>query len=218
MDKSAIILACGYSSTLKDDVGVVELEGKPLLNYVVDVVKGLVDEIIIVASSQEIASVYAKIVSSPKARVIVDEHNSSVPLNQALTGFKAANGDYSLLLPVTTPFVSREVVSLLLDLSVGKTATVPRRTSNEVEPLCAVYKTKEALKAAEEALAQDENTLDAMVGRLRGVRYISTLVIEQLDPDLRAFFNVNSAVGLKKAATLLRQKRKGHKQEKFKPF
>ena len=58
MDRSAIILAGGSDSSLNDDIGVVKLEGKPLLNYVVNAVKGLVDEIVIVTSTQERADVY----------------------------------------------------------------------------------------------------------------------------------------------------------------
>ena len=129
----------------------------------------------------------------------------------ALTGFKAVNGEYSLLLPVDTPFVSREVLSLLFELCVGKAAAVPRWTNNEIEPLHAVYRTKEALKATEETFAQSEEDMQAMVNRLRGVRYISTMVIEQLDPDLRTFFNVNTALDLKKASAMIKQRNKMRK-------
>ena len=211
MKKSVIILAGGSSSRLNSDKGTVELAGKPLLKYIVDAVEGLVDEIVVVASSKERADVYSKIVSSSKACFIVDDYDSNGPLVGALTGFKAANGEYSLLLPVDTPFVSREVLSLLFELCVGKAATVPRWTNNEIEPLHAVYRTKEALKAAEEAFAQSEKDMQAMVNRLRGVRYISTLVIEQLDPDLRTFFNVNTALDLKKASAMIKQKNKMRK-------
>jgi hypothetical protein len=45
-----------------------------------------------------------------------------------------------------------------------------------------------------------------MVNRLRGVRYVSTLVLEQLDPGLNTFINVNTAVDLKKAEAMLKIK------------
>jgi molybdopterin-guanine dinucleotide biosynthesis protein A len=211
LKKSVIILAGGSSSRLNSDKGTVELAGKPLLKYIVDAVEGLVDEIVVVASSKERADVYSKIVSSSKACFIVDEYDSKGPLIGALTGFKAVNGEYSLLLPVDTPFVSREVLSLLFELCVDKAVAVPRWTNNEIEPLHAVYRTKEALKAVEEAFVQGEEDMQAMVNRLRGVRYISTLVIEQLDPDLRTFFNVNTALDLKKASAMIKQKNKMRK-------
>jgi molybdopterin-guanine dinucleotide biosynthesis protein A len=42
----------------------------------------------------------------------------------------------------------------------------------------------------------------AMIEKLSGVRYVSTLVIQQLDPELRTFFNVNTPADLKNAMTL----------------
>jgi molybdopterin-guanine dinucleotide biosynthesis protein A len=46
------------------------------------------------------------------------------------------------------------------------------------------------------------------VDELRGVRYISTLVLRQLDPKLRTFFNVNTPLDLRRAEFMLRQLKK----------
>ncbi len=205
MDRSAIILAGGSSSRFNMDKGVLQLGGKPLLNHVVDAVKGLVEETIVVTSSQERVNAYSKIVSS-NVRFAVDVGELKGPLVGALTGFEAANGEYSLLLPFDSPFVSREVVSLLFELCIGKAAVVPRWTNMEIEPLHAVYHTRLALEVAKEALAENKLEVRAMVERLRGVRYVSTLVIEQLDPDLRTFFNINTPLDLKKAMALNKPK------------
>ena len=72
----------------------------------------------------------------------------------------------------------------------------------ECQPLHAVYNTKQALQAAEEALAENEVDLQAMVEKLRGIRYMSMMVIEQLDPDLKTFFTVKSTFDLKKAEVM----------------
>jgi molybdopterin-guanine dinucleotide biosynthesis protein A len=201
LDRSAIILADGSSNKFNCDKGSLELNGKSLLNHVIDVVKGIVDEVVIVTSSQDRAEVYAKLVS-PKVRFAIDVCESRGPLVGALTGFEAANGEYSALLPFDSPFVSKEVLSLLFDCGVGKAAAIPRWTNQEIEPLHAVYQTKQALKAAKEALLENQLDLQVMVEKMRGVRYISTMVLEQLDPDLKTFFTVNTPFDLKKAAVM----------------
>jgi GTP:adenosylcobinamide-phosphate guanylyltransferase len=48
--------------------------------------------------------------------------------------------------------------------------------------------------------------MQAMVDKLRGVRYVSTLVLEQLDPELNTFINVNTAFDLKKAEAILNRR------------
>ncbi len=205
LNRSAIILAGGSSTRFKEDKAVLELDGRPLLNHAVDAVKGLVDEVLVVTCSKERSDAYANMVSS-NVKFAVDVRKSEGPLVGALTGFEVAKGEYSLLLPVDSPFVSKEVVSLLFELCVGKAAVVPRWTSMECEPLHSVYHTMQALKAAEEALAEGELDLQSMLSRLRGVRYVSMLVLEQLDPDKRTFFNINTPLDLKKAVAMSKPK------------
>jgi molybdopterin-guanine dinucleotide biosynthesis protein A len=122
----------------------------------------------------------------------------------ALTGFGAAHGKYALLLPFDTPFVSREVVSLLFELCLGKAAAIPRWPNEQIEPLHAVYQTKLALEAAKSAVSEGKLTMRAMIEKLRGVRYVSTLVIQQLDPDFKTFFNINTPLDLKKAMAMVK--------------
>jgi molybdopterin-guanine dinucleotide biosynthesis protein A len=45
-----------------------------------------------------------------------------------------------------------------------------------------------------------------MIEKLRGVRYVSTLVIQQLDPELRTFFNINTPIDWQKATFLAKTK------------
>jgi len=202
LDRSAIILAEGSQGKFSEDKGLLKLDNKPLLNHVVDAVKGIVGEVLVVTSSKEQSDLYAKMVSSANVRFAISIDEPKDPLAGALTGFEAAQGNYSLLLPFDAPFVSKEVVSLLFDCCIGKSAVIPRWPDRQIEPLQAVYHTGQALEAAKEALACGELDMEAMVCKMRGVRYLSTLVIEQLDPDFRTFFTVNTPLDLKKAVVM----------------
>jgi molybdopterin-guanine dinucleotide biosynthesis protein A len=68
-----------------------------------------------------------------------------------------------------------------------------------------VYCTKAALEAATNALLSGNLNLQTMVCKLQRVRYVSTLVLQQLDPQLRTFFNVNTTQELKKAELMLKR-------------
>lgn len=206
LEKSAIILASGSSKLFSEDKGLLELVNKPLINHVFDAVKAFVDEVIVVTNSEERARAYRKILSS-KAKFAIEECESKGPLMDALTGFKSAQGKYSLLLPYDAPFVSKEVISLLFDCCIGKTAAIPRWSSDEIEPLQAVYQTERVLEPANEAVEAGETELDVMVDRLRGIRYISSLVFEQIDPEMRTFFRVNTPLDFKKAVFMLTQRK-----------
>jgi len=206
LDKSAIILAGGFSSRFGQDKGLLPLLKKPLIRHVLNVTKGIVDETIIVVSSESQAEIFAKVVDS-NVRIVVDVDDVQSPLIGASTGFRKTQGEYSLLLPCDTPLVSTKILLLLFELCTNRNAVIPRWPNGYIEPLQAVYRTKPALEAAEGASNEGKLDMRSMVDRLGGVRYISTLVLQQLDPKLRTFFNVNTSLDLKKAESMLKRTR-----------
>ena len=203
MERSAIILANNSSNKFEEDKGLLKLDNKSLIEHVLSAVKGIVEEVIIVTNSEEQSELYAKMVC-PNVRFVCDADESRGLLSAALAGFKAAEGKYSLVLPFDSPFVSPDVLTLLLDCAVGKSAVIARSPDCEVEALHAVYNTKVALEVTKETLACGEFDMEAMVERLRGVRYMSTMVIEQLDPDFKTFFRIITPLDLKKAVVMLK--------------
>lgn len=204
MDRSAIILAGGYSERFGQYKGLVLLAGKPLIKHVLDAANNVVDERLIVVSSATQVKKFAKAVSSD-VNVIIDEGTVRSPLIGALAGFMKARGDYSLLLPCDVPLVSKDVLALLFELCIGKAATIPRWPNGYIEPLQAVYHTKSALEAARKALMDGKLDMRSMIERLRGVHYVPTSIIKQLDPELKTFLNVNAPSDLKRAELALKR-------------
>ncbi|MGC8895729.1 MAG: molybdenum cofactor guanylyltransferase [Candidatus Bathyarchaeia archaeon] len=205
MERSAVILAGGFSRRFGQDKGLLPLANKPLIEHVLNAISRIVDEKIVVVSSEAQAENYARVVGS-KVKIFVDDDNVQSPLVGALKGFKEALNEYALLLPCDTPLISKDILSLLLDLCPNKNAVIPRWPNGYIEPLQAVYCTKPALEAAKKALSEGKMNMQSMVDKLRGVRYVSTLVLRQLDPELKSFFNVNTPMDLRKAEAMLRDK------------
>lgn len=202
MDRSVVILAGGFSRRFGQDKGLVQLADRPLVRHVLDAVNSIVEEKIVVVSSRVQAENFAKVVGLG-VNVLVDVDDVQSPLIGALTGFEEARGKYVLLLPCDTPLVSRDVLLLLFELCIGKNAVIPRWPNGYMEPLHGVYYRKSVLEAAKDALDGGKLDMRSMVDRLRGVRYVSTLVLQQLDAELRTFFNVNTLLDLRRAESML---------------
>lgn len=203
LQRSAIILAGGFSRRLGQDKGLVQLANRPLIRHVLDKTKNLVDERLVILSSSAQAEKYIKAVDSG-ADVIVDNAEAHGPLAGATVGLEQAHGEYSLLLACDTPFASRDILQLLLELCINKNAAIPRWPNCFIEPLQATYCTKPALEAAQNVVCSGEMKMHAMISQLRNVRYVSTLVLEQLDPGLNSFFNINTRQDVKKAENMLK--------------
>ena len=198
MEKSAVVLAGGFSKRFGQDKGLLKLAGKPLILHILDKVSTVVDEVLVVVSSKSQEKAYTCFLKQ-KAKIVIDKYEMQNPLVGALTGFEKAQGKYSLLLPCDTPFISSQIVSFLLELCVNKDAVIPRWPNGHIEPLQAVYYTKSALNVANKALEDKKLNMRSMIASLKKVRYVSTLVLEQIDPKLMTFFNVNTPKDLRKA-------------------
>ena len=202
MNRSAVILANGSSSESEEDWLLSELHRKPLIARVTDIAKEVAEEVIVVTNFKQRAEKYSELLGADSKLAITSEAATGTLIG-ALTGFKIAQGKHSLLLAADMGLASRDVIDLLFELCHGRTAAIPRWPDERIEPLQAVYHTKSALEAGRFALEDGEVDISELIENLGGVRYISTLVIEEMNPGLKTFFNVNSPVDLKRAEGLV---------------
>ena len=204
MKKSAIVLAGGLSNRFGHDKGLLQLAGKPLILHVLDKISTIVDEVLIVVGSARQAKAYA--ILNLNAKIVIDKYEIQSPLVGAITGFENANGEYSLLLPCDTPFVSSRIASLLLEKCVNRDAVIPRWPNGYIEPLQAAYRTKSAITAANTALENKKLDMRSMIANLGKVTYTSTLTLKQVDPNLVTFFNINTPEKIRKAEAMIKGK------------
>jgi molybdopterin-guanine dinucleotide biosynthesis protein A len=202
LHRSAVILAGGFSRRFGRDKGIIVLASKPLILHVIDRVAKAVDEVLVVVSSEKQKTKF-EIILKDKAKLVIDQDNFQSPLVGAITGFEAAKAEYSLLLPCDTPLISTKIIQFLFDICANRGATIPRWPSGYIEPLQAVYHTETAKTAARKALEQGKMNMQSMIEALREVCYVSTLFLEQLEPTLLTFFNINTFNDLKKAESIL---------------
>ena len=204
-ERTGIILSGGTAERFGCDKGLLELGGKPLILHVFDGVKDLVDEVIIVVGSNEQKRAYSKIFP-PEINIQTDIRKENSPLIGALTGFANAEGKYCVLLPCDTPFISKEIIELLFEASHNVDAVIPRWPNGYIEPLQAVYHTSSAFSATEKVVLKGERRMKAMISLLHPVRYLSTIVLKDVNPGLLTFFNVNTPVDLRRAEILFKKK------------
>ncbi len=106
---TAVILSGGRSSRMQgEDKGLILLNDKPLISYVVDVVDGKVGRLLISANRNvERYQLYGE--------VIVDELTDfQGPLAGISTALSKANTTYLLILPCDSPMVNKTVVDRLI--------------------------------------------------------------------------------------------------------
>lgn len=174
---SAIILAGGKSSRMGQDKGLMLLDGKPMIQHVVDAVKPIASDIVVVANNIAYQSFGNKF--------YVDEIKNSGPLAGICVGLKHSETNLNIVLSCDVPFITTGMLkSLIKDFSYELDAVLFER-NEELHPLIAVY-SKKCLPIFQSALENNE---------LKLKHVLNHLIIKKIDGTLYAekcFNNINT--------------------------
>lgn len=204
--RSAVILAGGKSTRMRKDKGMTMLAGEPLVQHVIDSIRPIVDEIVIVVGSENQVAHYKSVVKE-KAKVVSDIHDAVSPLVGALTGFMEAQGEYVLLTGCDMPFINREAVEYLFQSAGGHHGATFQWPNGWVEPLLAVYHLKSSRALAQEQYIHGDMRLRMILYNLSNVNMIPMDRLKKIDSDLNTFYNANTEEQLEKAEKMLRKLR-----------
>ena len=191
------ILVGGYGSRMGGlDKASLELDGKPLLERILDVVSPLAAEIFVVANDD-------RLVGDPRFTVLHDPEPHAGVLPALLTALDAATSPLLLLLACDMPFVNGNVIGFLLDLAATHDAVMPYVQSFP-QPMHAVYRVAPC-RVAVHNLLEDESGSRRMISFLDDVNAVRVPEedIRKIDPEIRSFFNVNTPYDLEAARHLI---------------
>jgi molybdopterin-guanine dinucleotide biosynthesis protein A len=194
--KAAMVIARGHEEEPLPKRFSNKDEESTLLEYVVDAVWTVTDEILIILSSEPSLKLVESLVPIG-AKIIVEKGSE---LSNIITGFKSCTCDYVFVVRENMPFVKPNVIHFLFECIRGYDAAIPKWKVGSIEPRLAVYRRKAILKAFEEEL----DSLEALINELYAVNYVSVEDdLAPLDPDLTSFFKVNTKEDLQKAKEIV---------------
>ena len=189
------ILAGGYGSRMGGvDKAALDLNGKPLLEHVLDAVAPLAAEILVVANDDRLAG-------DPRFTVLRDPEPHAGVLPALLAALDAATSPLLLLLACDMPFVNRNVVGFLLDLAATHDAVMPYVQSFP-QAMHAVYRVAPCRVAVRNVLENGGRRMISFLDDVNTVR-VPEEEIRRIDPEIRSFFNVNTPYDLEAARHLL---------------
>lgn len=189
---SAIVLAGGESRRLGRDKALLPWQGQTLIEHIVAQLKGLSDDVLVITGAERR---YHALLDVP---VFADEIKNIGPMGGLYTGLKRARYEYSLTVACDMPLLNRALIELLTsELGGSVRAVVPEVRGHRV-PTLAVYH-KESLAIIEQLLAQGRTSLQALVDSV-SPKIISEKKLRTVDPELRAFTNLNTREDWEKLA------------------
>lgn len=175
----AIILTGGKSSRMGSDKGLAELKGKTLIEHIINVLKPITSDIIIIANNPNYNFLGYKVYND-----IIKECG---PLGGIYTGLTYSNRELNIILSCDIPFVSTPLLEFLIKNSGSEDILVPEH-NGQTEPLCGIYR-KNCINEFKRLLDNNEFKLHNMLNQLNSKRID---VSQQNFFDSNLFMNINT--------------------------
>jgi molybdopterin-guanine dinucleotide biosynthesis protein A len=197
---TGIILCGGKSKRLGRDKAFVKLEGRNIIERVVDNLAPVVNELIIVADEEK-QSVYSSLESNLK--VVTDKYRDKSALGGLYTGLHYSSYSYSIIVACDMPFLNINLLKYMVSIADGYDAVIPK-IGNYIEPLHGIY-SHDCMNNAEKLINENNLSIRGLISQIN-TRYVLKREIEMYDPELISFFNINNELDLQKAEQIIKKR------------
>jgi molybdopterin-guanine dinucleotide biosynthesis protein A len=181
---SIVIQAGGESRRMGQDKALVPFMGKTLIEYILQQIRGMDSEIIIISNRPEHYLRFGYPVYS-------DVFEGVGALAGLHTAIHYSANAFCLVLGCDMPFVNIRLVEKMLEIAAGWDAVIPQLGERDkFEPFKAVYK-KSCLDPIQFEIKAGNRRAISFFDSVR-VRYFYREEVEQFDKELLSFYNVNT--------------------------
>jgi molybdopterin-guanine dinucleotide biosynthesis protein A len=164
------------------DKALLELDGQPLIEWVIQRIGRVCSEVLVVAGETER---YAGL----GAPVVMDRFPGVGVLGGLHAGLGAASHELILAVGCDMPFLNPKLLRAFVDWAEGRDVAVLRR-GEWVDPLHAAYR-RTCLPEMEAAIRAGRRRVVSFFPQVR-VRYMTEAQVAAIDPELRSLRNVNT--------------------------
>ncbi len=195
MKVTSIVLAGGKNLRLGRSKALETVDGKSLIECVVERLRLLTSQILIVTSQEQ-----SELTATGGTEILVDVYPGKGPLGGIYTGLLASQSSHSIVVACDMPFLNIKLLSYMIELSGDFDAVVPRLGEGMAEPLHAIY-SKSCLDSMKTRLEQNQLGIYSFLSTVH-VRYVERAECQRLDPQLLSFFNINYQSDMDRAIAL----------------
>ncbi len=193
--KSCIILCGGQSRRMGRDKGSMIIQDKPMIKHILYTLNHIIDEAIIVLNNQERIERYCEFINPQEYSYTItfleDMIKNKGPMPGIMTGLENIKGEYALVLPCDSPYVSKKYVQTIFsEIDNEHQAIVPYHDiDNKLktsEPLHSVYN-KNIIPEIEELLENDVLHIKGLIEKIDA----KFILIDNKKIEKKEFKNLN---------------------------
>lgn len=190
MDISIVIQAGGKSKRMGTDKGLVQFKSTTLIEYIIDQVKHLSTDLMIVSNKPDDYKKFGFPVYS-------DVFNDVGGLAGLHTGLVNSKNEKILMLGCDMPFHNLDLLNYMIGLSADFEIVIPKSGDDKFEPFRAIY-SKSNLDLLEKTIKEGKRRMISILEHAN-TREVSAEELKRFGALDRLFFNVNTREDLEEA-------------------
>jgi len=130
-DIGIIILAGGSSRRMGEDKGLIEVNGKAIIEYLLDTCRHISERIIVVSDND--------LYNNFGYPIFADLIKNAGPMGGLFTGLQNSNNDWNLVLSCDVPLVSVQLLREIVDCRQENTSIIIAKHQQQIHPLIGLY-------------------------------------------------------------------------------
>lgn len=187
-DITGVILAGGKSLRYGKDKAFESINGIPLIEKVIEVMKGIFYEVILITNS---SNRYSHLGLKTYEDIIKDIG----PIGGIFTGLVRMKNKAGFFVACDMPFLNSQLIRYMVKEKGGFDVVIPR-IDGYIEPLHAIY-TKKCISFIKDSISSKRLSVREFFDKV-SVRYVEKEEILRWDPKLRSFININRPEDLRR--------------------
>ncbi len=146
--KSCIVLCGGQSRRMGRDKGSMIIQDKPMIKHILSTLNHQINEVVIVLNDKDRIGKYSEFIDPDDYTYTItfleDKIKNKGPMPGIMTGLSEVSGDYALVLPCDSPYVSKDYIDAIFsEIDNDYQAIVPYHDEDNKlktsEPLHSIY-------------------------------------------------------------------------------
>jgi len=186
---NGIILAGGENRRMGMDKAFLEINGRPLIEHILDVFSTLFARTVVVTNTPDLYRKYDIELTS-------DALDIRGPLTGIYSGLLKSTDEYNFIAACDMPFLNPRLISYMGEIAAGQDAVVPQ-FNGFLEPLHAIYR-RGILPVIEKQIRMQDRRIRGLFDHIRA-RYVTEEEIIRFDPLKQSFRNLNTPKEYKEA-------------------
>lgn len=204
MRESAAVIFANMKGFKGFERGLIPIAGKPMIEYVLDVIPDEVSNIFIAVDDEKKVEAYRSLAEEYWAKIIFSNNLSGSIRSQIEFALSSIETENVLILPCDSPLLTRDFTTFLVEASQKFSAVLPRNQARETIYTMASYQRKPFLEAFSKNRGED---MESIVKKVQKVLYLSSNSLRIFDEKLLMFLRVSNPSDIHRVESILKRRK-----------